>query len=141
VPDKDLVLAKVATVERCLARVVQVTGGDLGRLDDLDVEDIVVLNLQRAAQACIDLAHHLVASLALGLPTSLREAFALLARGGGLDGELAVRLEAMVGFRNIAVHDYQAIDRAVLRAIVEGHLDDLRAFCRYAVGRLTPVAP
>jgi uncharacterized protein YutE (UPF0331/DUF86 family) len=32
----------------------------------------------------------------------------------------------MVGFRNVAVHDYQAVDPAIVESIVEHHLDDLR---------------
>ena len=132
-PDRDLVLAKVATVDRCLRRIAAVTESDPSHLDSLDVEDIVVLNLQRATQACIDLAHHLVASLGLGLPTTLRDAFAMLQRGAHLEMELSRRMEAMVGFRNVAVHDYESIDRDILKAILAEHLGDLRAFCQYAL--------
>ena len=39
-------------------------------------------------------------------------------------------MQAMVGFRNIAVHDYQAINIEIVRAIVEHHLEDLAAFAR-----------
>lgn len=53
--DRDVVLAKVATIQRCLLRINQVTGLDPERLDNQDVEDIFVLNLQRAVQTAIDL--------------------------------------------------------------------------------------
>ncbi|MEK7703977.1 MAG: DUF86 domain-containing protein [Myxococcota bacterium] len=131
--ERDLVLAKVATVDRCLDRIAQVTGGDPASLRNLDVTDVYVLNLQRAVQACIDLASHLVAEKQLGLPSTLKEAFTLLGRGGGLEATLAGRMERMVGFRNVAVHDYQALDPAVLEAIFLRHLGDLRAFCGYAL--------
>lgn len=133
--DADLVLAKVATVERCLRRIDDVTHGDPQALDDQNNEDVFVLNLQRAVQATIDLANHLVAAEGLGLPATLKEAFVLLERGGDLPSRLSARMQAMVGFRNIAVHDYQTIDRAVLKAILRDHLADLRDLCRYAVGR------
>ncbi len=77
-PDKDIVLAKVATIQRCLDRIRDVTGLDPESLEDIDKQDIFVLNLQRAIQACIDLAAHAVASEHLGLPESIRDNFVYL---------------------------------------------------------------
>lgn len=75
----DVALGKLATIERCLERIRSVTGGDPGRVDNLDVEEIVVLNLQRAIQAAIDLAAHLIAGRGWGLPDSLKAHFQILA--------------------------------------------------------------
>jgi len=132
--DADVVLAKVAAIDRCLGRIADVTGGDPARLDELDVQDIVVLNLQRAAQASIDVAQHVVAEEALGLPSSMADTFAILRRHGRLDAELADQMRAMVGFRNVAVHAYEEIDADILRAIVDHHLLDLRGFAAWAAG-------
>ncbi len=55
-PDRDVVLAKVAAIQKCLKRIRDVTGLDPDRLDDPDAQDIFVLNLQRAIQSTIDLA-------------------------------------------------------------------------------------
>ena len=33
----------------------------------------------------------------------------------------------MVGFRNIAVHDYQALKLDILEAILEKHINDLKS--------------
>jgi len=55
-PDRDVVLAKVATIQKCLGRILDVTRLDPECLEDIDKQDIFVLNLQRAIQACIDLA-------------------------------------------------------------------------------------
>jgi uncharacterized protein YutE (UPF0331/DUF86 family) len=99
-------------------------------VDDLDREDVVVLNLQRAIQAAIDLAAHLISGRAWGLPDSLKAHFAILAHQKVIDAALSGRLQAMVGFRNIAVHDYEHIDRAVLKAILRERLGDLEAFAR-----------
>jgi uncharacterized protein YutE (UPF0331/DUF86 family) len=43
--------------------------------------------------------------------------------------EISNRLQAMVGFRNVALHDYQKLNLAIVRAILENRLDDFRAFC------------
>ncbi len=37
-------------------------------------------------------------------------------------------MKAMVGFRNIAIHDYQAINLAIIRRIIEDHLSDFEEF-------------
>ncbi len=133
--DHDIILAKVDAIDRCLSRIDRVTGGEPRALDDQDREDIFVLNLQRAVQAAIDLANHLVAADSLPLPTKLRESFELLRDHAGLSEDLCARMCSMVGFRNVAVHDYQAIDKKILAAILESHLDDLRHFARYALQR------
>ncbi len=77
-PDKDVVLAKVAAIQRCLKRIKDVTGLDPARLEELDAQDIFVLNLQRAIQSAIDLATHIVASEGLGIPETIRGNFLLL---------------------------------------------------------------
>lgn len=37
-------------------------------------------------------------------------------------------MKKMVGFRNLAVHAYQALDMKVVKSIVEDHLQDFSAF-------------
>jgi uncharacterized protein YutE (UPF0331/DUF86 family) len=134
--ERDIVLAKVATIDRCLARIADVRGNPTRSLLPIDLEEITVLNLTRATQAAIDLATHVVASEGFGLPDSVAGAFALLEKNGVIDAELSGRLRRMVGFRNIAVHDYQTLDPQVVDAIVERHLGDLRGFAARIAARL-----
>jgi uncharacterized protein YutE (UPF0331/DUF86 family) len=127
-PDRDIVLAKVATVQRCLKRIRETTGFEPQTLDDIDKQDIFVLNLQRAVQAVIDIATHIVASEGLGLPDTIKGNFKLLQDAGIVSKELAEKMESMVGFRNIAMHDYQAIDNNILKSILVNNLKDLEDF-------------
>ena len=99
------------------------------------VEDSIVLNLQRACEAAIDLALRLVSLNRLGVPQESRAAFELLESAGMLDAELSGRMKRMVGFRNIAVHDYQRLSRPILLAILEERLGDFEAFSRAVVAR------
>ena len=124
----DVALAKLATIERCLKRIRAVTRGTPDAVDVLDTEEIVVLNLQRAIQAAIDLTAHLISARGWGLPDSLKDHFRILESEKVVDAELAARLQAMVGFRNIAVHDYERIDRNILKAILRDRLSDLESF-------------
>ncbi|MCD6569824.1 MAG: DUF86 domain-containing protein [Deltaproteobacteria bacterium] len=127
-PDKDIVMAKTAIVQRCLRRIKETTNLDPASLDDIDKQDIFVLNLQRAVQAVIDLATHVIAYEGLGLPDTLKGNFRLLEEKKIIHNELAEKMEHMVGFRNIAVHDYQSINQEILKAILSKHLSDLEEF-------------
>jgi uncharacterized protein YutE (UPF0331/DUF86 family) len=124
----DVLLAKLASIDRCLARIRTVTRGNPASVREIDVQEIVLLNLQRAIQAVIDLSAHLLASRGWGLPDSQKQHITILEQNGVLSPSLADRLRGMVGFRNIAVHEYQALDPAVLERIVEKHLVDLDEF-------------
>src|SRR6185312_2223464 len=108
--ERDVVLAKIAVIDRCLARIAEIRARRGGALLPVDVEDITVLSLTRATQAAIDLAAHVVATEGYGLPSGVAETFSLLEQHGVLEAALAARLRKMVGFRNLAVHDYQTID-------------------------------
>ncbi len=70
-------------------------------------QDAVAMNLQRVAELTIDIANHLIKKRKLGLPRDSRESFSLLEQAGLIDAEMMQKLQGMVGFRNILVHEYQ----------------------------------
>jgi uncharacterized protein YutE (UPF0331/DUF86 family) len=123
--DREKLTAKIAVIDRCLARIAEVRGERRKELLPIDVEDIASLNLQRGIQAAIDLANHVVSAEGYGTPDSTAGVFTLLQQNGVIDAELEGRLRRMVGFRNIAVHEYQTVDPAILEAILEKHISDL----------------
>jgi uncharacterized protein YutE (UPF0331/DUF86 family) len=135
VVERDVALGKIATLDRCLQRIAEVRGERRADLTPVDVDDIVLLNLQRAVQAAIDLATHIVATEGYGLAGSVAENFTLLEQQGILAPELAAQLRRMVGFRNIAVHNYQDLDPRIVEAIVTRHLGDLSSFSARVVQR------
>lgn len=125
----DVMLNKTGAIERCLQRIREEYGKDPTNLrDDITKQDAIILNLQRACQATIDLAMHLVREHDLGVPQESRDAFALLEEHGHLDSELSGRLMRMVGFRNVAVHEYQKLNLDIVQAIVEEHLSGFTQF-------------
>ena len=130
----DVLLNKVATVERCLGRIRDEYRGHEAEFEtNLTRQDAIVLNLQRSCEACIDLAMHLVRKRHLGLPQESRQAFVLLEQAGILNGELSGRMQAMVGFRNIAVHDYQTLSIPIVRTILDHRLADFEQFIQFAL--------
>jgi len=125
-PPDDILLAKAAIIERCVRRIAEEAKACPG-LDDFTHVDALTLNIERACQAAIDMAMHVVAEKHLGVPQSTADAFMLLERSGIIDAPLSASLRGMVGFRNVAVHQYDQLDLTVLRWVVDaGHHDWIR---------------
>ena len=129
-PD-DVALNKADTIRRCLRRIADEYRGDRGRLENFTIQDAVVLNVQRACEASIDLAMHVVAARRLGVPQDARDAFARLGAARLLPPELVGRMQRMVGFRNIAVHDYRAIQVPLLAQVLDERLGDFEDLIRH----------
>src|SRR5699024_7756550 len=102
--------------------------GNPENLTDFTKQDSIVLNIQRACEASIDLAMHVVSERKLGVPKTSREAFKLLQEADMIGADLAKILMNMVGFRNIAVHDYQPLDLGILASILNEHINDFKQF-------------
>lgn len=127
----DVLINKAATIERCVARAKQeYAAAGTGFASDSTRQDAAILNIQRACEAALDMGQHLIRRERLGIPQSARDVFALLAQAGWIDSALADAMKRMVGFRNIAVHDYQALQLPILVSILERHLDEFLDFSR-----------
>jgi len=131
----DVLINKAATIERCVARAREEYQRDPASFaGDYTRQDAAILNVQRACEAALDLGQHLIRRERLGIPQSARDVFNLLAQGGWLDVELAEALKRMVGFRNIAIHDYQTLQLPITVNVITQHLDE---FLRYLERILT----
>lgn len=104
----DVLLNKVAAIERCVARARE----------------------EYACEAALDMGHHIIRRDKLGLPQSSRDVFTLLADAHWLTPEVANHMKRMVGFRNIAVHEYQTLQLPITVNIIQSHLDDFLAYSR-----------
>jgi uncharacterized protein YutE (UPF0331/DUF86 family) len=128
----DVILNKVAVIERCLKRVTDEYKGYEDELTtNFSKQDAIVLNILRACEATVDIAMRVVKMKKLGVPQDSHEAFKILNDAHLLPSDIAERMRAMVGFRNTAVHDYQKLSLPILQTILEKHLDDFRQFSRH----------
>lgn len=126
-PD-DVLLNKAAVIERCIRRLRE-EAQTCPNFDNFTHLDALTLNIERACQAAIDMAMHVVAERRLGVPQSSGGAFTLLERAGLIEPALSKSLRGMAGFRNIAVHQYDELDLEILRwVVVSGHHDFIK-FC------------
>jgi len=127
----DVILNKADMVDRCLSRVKEEYQACADTLEtDLTRQDAILLNLQRACDGAIDIGARLVRLHHLGVPQSSRDVFAKLEDAKLIDSDLKKRLQAMVGFRNIAVHDYQELNLDVIRSIIDNRLGDFEKFIK-----------
>lgn len=125
----DVVLNKAAAIERCLQRVLDEYAGDAQNIvANQTKQDAIILNLQRACETAIDLAMYVVSQRKLGVPQGSRDAFALLQTSGIIPADLAIRMQHMVGFRNVAVHEYTRLNLDIVHAIITTRLEDFRMF-------------
>lgn len=126
--DQDVIIEKVSSIQAYIKRITDNIGDNIHSLSEPNVQDIAVLNLQRAMQLTIDIALHVVSQEKLGVPKTLKESFELLSQQHIIERPLAETMKKMVGFRNIAVHDYQSIKSEILESIIQNHLKDLEEF-------------
>ncbi len=123
--DADIVLAKTSSVSRAVAAIRTVREGEHGDLPGWIIDDVTVLNLERAIEALIDLANHLLAANKLAIPRSASDAFRLCVESGIVSPDLADIAGRMVGFRNVAVHRYVDLNHEIVESIVKRHLPDI----------------
>jgi uncharacterized protein YutE (UPF0331/DUF86 family) len=127
----DLLINKTATIERSITRIREEYGGDEGTFSRSHTrQDAAILNIQRACEAALDMGQYLVRRERLGVPQSSRDIFTLLAQAGWIDQPLAEDMKRMVGFRNIAVHEYQTLQLPIVISVIEQHLDQFLSFTR-----------
>ena len=128
--NKAVILNKYESIERCINRINEEYQGNSKNLEDYTKADSIILNLQRACELVIDIAAYIVSSRKLGIPQSKKDNFELLLKNNLISKETFKNMKGMIGFRNIAVHDYQDIDDDILIDVIENHLNDLKEFAR-----------
>lgn len=135
--NKDTILAKISIIKNCLKRIKDTTKLNPETLSDFDNQDIFVLNLQRAIQATIDIANVIISSNNYPLPNSFRMAFKILHENNWMNSSTCKQMQKMVGFRNIAVHDYQEINLEILKAILTRNLSDFEDFYKQILNKIS----
>jgi uncharacterized protein YutE (UPF0331/DUF86 family) len=119
----DVLINKAATIERCVARAREEFDHDPTTFEtNFSRQDAAVMNIQRACEAALDMGHHIIRRDRLGVPQSARDTFEILGQAKWIDQALADSLKRMVGFRNIAVHDYQKLLLPITVKVITEHL-------------------
>lgn len=130
----EVILNKFSSLEKCIGRVREeylACNGDIK--NDILRQDSIVLNIERAFEQCIDIGQRIIRKQQLGLAKEYRDVFTILAEKKVISETMADHLKKMVGFRNLAIHEYAAIDIDILKAIIENRLEELLEFGRIII--------
>ena len=96
--------------------------------EDDDSSKLAERHLEIAIQAAIDIGHHVIADMDLGLPQDYKDVFRILAKHNIISSHLGKKLESMTGMRNVLVHDYLQLDVHRIYAAIKNDLGDLDEF-------------
>ena len=115
-----VIKTKLESLRNCVDRIESKKPETLDDLlQDIDVQDIIALNLERSVQLCVDIANHILSSLDDSPAMSMAESFERLSEKGIIHIELGKNLKKAVGFRNLSVHAYDKIDWHLVWNILE----------------------
>ena len=129
--DRRLIAEKLESLRSCVCRIeVKCPESSQVLQADPDLQDIISLNITRAVQLCVDIASHIVAESEQRVPNTMSGVFDVLAENGVIPAELCVSMKNAVGFRNIAIHNYQTIDWTIVYEICEERVKDFQSFAR-----------
>lgn len=121
----EVLLRKLAYMRRLLADLEPYRGATLAQVeaDHYKIERLFELLVVTAT----DILFHELAEMGRSAE-SYRSAFGIAAEVGRLPEDLAKRLQAAAGTRNILVHLYEDIDYAILHSAIEPALSDFHQF-------------
>lgn len=129
--DQLILAQKLESLRHCIKRVEEKTPSRIDFLvQDPDIQDILVLNLTRAVQLCVDIGSHVISETEESAPATMGDVFSALEKLAVITPATCIAMKKAVGFRNIAVHNYQVIDWEIVYAISKNFLLDFRRFAK-----------
>lgn len=134
--DSSVLARKTAAIRDAASRIKDVLPATADVfIADRTAREVVMLNLFLGLQESAALAMHWLADEGVIVPATYGEAFTALAESGVIDRELAGRLRAAVGLRNLIAHQYGVIDFRRVFAVATDDVPDLVTFCQQLSAR------
>ncbi len=135
--DNMLIFNKIESLRRCINRIREKTPETVGQLEsDLDLQDIITVNLERAVQMSVDIASHIIADIESPAPETMAEAFVILWKNSFITGDISEKMQKAVAFRNIAVHAYQKMNWNIVHKIAKDGIKDFVEFARQVTEKM-----
>lgn len=138
----EVIAQKITSLQRSVARAreaLTLAGSEFRT--NYNLQDAAILNVIRACDTSIDLANMLIRKRHFGVPSESKDSFAILVRENAIPYGLGDRLKRMVGFRNLAVHQYRELDLDIVESVIRKNLDDLLEFAQTIRVQLDSLPP
>lgn len=127
--DVALVLRKLASLDEYRRQVAEFSATTVAEYrQDWKTQRIVERTLQMMIELCVDVAGHIISDNGLRTPETYADTFRVLGESGILTVEQTAVMEKMAKFRNIVVHQYEAVDSEIVVLILQRHLSDFEVF-------------
>lgn len=125
-----VIFNKYIIIENCMKRIYSIFDGNFANLDELDKQDIIILNFQRASQATMDIAKYVVSLRKLDKMQNSNDTFLILKINKIISEEVEQVMQKMIQFRNDILYNWESLDLKKFRIFLDEHLGDLREFAR-----------
>ena len=129
----EVLISKLESIKTCLNRILEEYDGDSANLENITKQDSIVINIQRACELSMDIGNVIISKEKYRTPKVSRDIFEILKENSIIEDHLSVNMQKMVGFRNIAVHDYKSLDISIIESIIVNNLEDFRMFIDFVL--------
>ena len=138
---KQKIFEKLENLREYLSYLYQLkkeSGDEKNFISDFHLFGNAERYLQLSIQSVIDISHLVIIDLNQKRPEDNYEAISIIYDNRVITEELVPKVTAMVGLRNILVHEYGKIDRKKIYEILISRLEDLEEFKRQILNYVQP---
>lgn len=129
--DAQILVVKLKELEKYITELeklkttsVEALSKDLNKIWSLEH------GLQLSIQIVIDIGNHILADMKESNIETYTDVIDLLGVKKVIPDDFAKRIRAMVGLRNILVHEYVEVDLKQLYSVLQNNLDDFKEFVK-----------
>lgn len=109
--DKDRILEKMDELEKYLRELDEYLPEEEEKyLNSGLIKRACERAFQLASENLLDICNLIISEKGFGIPTDSKDCIRKLEENGVISGSLSTRLEELVGFRNLRVHQYGRVD-------------------------------
>lgn len=126
----NILLNKSASLERCIKRVQEEYSDFETLKNNQTKQDAIIYNLQHAIQLCVIMSARVISLKRLRLPEDTRDYFNVLTKEGFLCEKLNQKMQKLIEFQYIAIHEFLALDLEIVKSIIENDLSDISEFSK-----------
>ena len=129
--DAQILVVKLKELEKYIAELEKLKTTSLETLSkDLNKIWSLEHGLQLSIQIVIDIGNHILADMKESNIETYTDVIDLLGVKKVIPVDFAKRIRAMVGLRNILVHEYVEVDLKQLYSVLRNNLDDFKEFVK-----------